>query len=59
LGSLARQNNINLGAIEVLIVDNNCTDGTADVVEAFRERLPIRRESGAATRANACLTGTH
>jgi glycosyltransferase involved in cell wall biosynthesis len=43
LGSLARQNNINLCAIELLIVDNNCTDGTADVVEAFRERLPIRR----------------
>src|SRR5262249_12138450 len=43
LGSLARQNNTNLGAIEVLVVDNNCADGTADVVEAFRERLPIRR----------------
>jgi glycosyltransferase involved in cell wall biosynthesis len=40
LESLARQNNIDLG--EVLIVDNNCTDGTAEVVESFRERLPIR-----------------
>jgi glycosyltransferase involved in cell wall biosynthesis len=29
LGSLARQKNINLGTIEVLIVDNNCTDNTA------------------------------
>ena len=29
--------------MEVLIVDNNCTDGTVNVVEAFQERLPIRR----------------
>jgi glycosyltransferase involved in cell wall biosynthesis len=29
--------------MEVLIVDNNCTDGTVSVVEEFRERLPIRR----------------
>ena len=27
----------------MLIVDNNCTDETANVVDAFRERLPIRR----------------
>jgi len=40
LESLARQNNSDLG--EVLIVDNNCTDGTAEVVGSFRERLPIR-----------------
>jgi glycosyltransferase involved in cell wall biosynthesis len=28
---------------EVLIVDNNSTDDTAQVVEAFRNKLPIRR----------------
>jgi glucosyl-dolichyl phosphate glucuronosyltransferase len=41
LESLASQNNIDLS--EVLIVDNNCTDSTADVVGSFRGRLPIRR----------------
>ena len=41
---LADQNPVNIGLMEVLIVDNNCTDGThVGVVEAFRERLPIRR----------------
>jgi glycosyltransferase involved in cell wall biosynthesis len=43
LDSLARQNNLKLGAIKVLIIDNNCTDGTMNVVKKFRERLPIRR----------------
>jgi glycosyltransferase involved in cell wall biosynthesis len=43
LDSLARQKNINLGTIEVLIVDNNCTDNTASVVDLFREKLPLRR----------------
>jgi glycosyltransferase involved in cell wall biosynthesis len=43
LDSLARQKDVNLGATEVLIVDNNCTDGTINLVEQFRERLPIRR----------------
>ena len=32
-----------LAQIELLIVDNNCTDDTYQIVEAFRERLPIRR----------------
>jgi glucosyl-dolichyl phosphate glucuronosyltransferase len=41
LESLVSQNNINLG--EVLVIDNNCTDNTVDVVQTFRERLPIRR----------------
>jgi len=43
LDSLVKQNGINFDAIEVLIVDNNCTDGTVNVVEAFRKWLPIRR----------------
>ena len=43
LDSLVRQKNINLGTIEVLIVDNNCTDNTANVVDLFREKLPLRR----------------
>jgi glycosyltransferase involved in cell wall biosynthesis len=43
LKSLAKQDDINSGLVEALIVDNNCTDGTANVVEAFREELPIRR----------------
>lgn len=43
LNSLAAQNSINWGTTEVLVVDNNCTDGTMSLVETFRERLPIRR----------------
>ena len=43
LNSFASQIGIDLGLVEVLVVDNNCTDGTLTVVEAFRERLPIRR----------------
>ena len=43
LHSLAEQKNIDLDVTEVLVVDNNCTDLTANVVDAFRERLPIRR----------------
>jgi len=43
LNSLAGQTDVNLSAFEVLIVDNNCTDHTADVVDLFRESLPIRR----------------
>jgi glycosyltransferase involved in cell wall biosynthesis len=43
LESLVSQKNIDLDTAEVLVIDNNCTDGTANVVETFRERLPIRR----------------
>jgi glycosyltransferase involved in cell wall biosynthesis len=43
LNSLASQNGIELESIEVLVVDNNCTDITPEVVETFRENLPIRR----------------
>jgi GT2 family glycosyltransferase len=43
LASVASQIGIDLGPLEVLVVDNNSTDGTPKVVEAFRQRLPIRR----------------
>jgi glycosyltransferase involved in cell wall biosynthesis len=43
LDSLARQDDINSSSVEVLIVDNDCTDGTSKVVEAFQEKLPARR----------------
>ena len=29
---------------EVVVVNNGCTDHTDDVIEAFADRLPIRRE---------------
>jgi glycosyltransferase involved in cell wall biosynthesis len=42
LESLATQ--VDLSApTEVLIVDNNCSDDTAQIVEQFREKLPMRR----------------
>jgi glycosyltransferase involved in cell wall biosynthesis len=43
LDSLTREREGNSGTIEVVVVDNNCTDNTANVVDAFQERLPIRR----------------
>jgi glycosyltransferase involved in cell wall biosynthesis len=43
LDSLAKQVNADFGAIELLIIDNNCTDDTHRVVEAFRTILPVRR----------------
>src|SRR5437773_636743 len=29
---------------EIVVVNNNCTDHTEDVIAAFSDRLPIRRE---------------
>jgi glycosyltransferase involved in cell wall biosynthesis len=43
LGSLAAQLNADSGPIELLIIDNNCTDATYQIVAAFSESLPVRR----------------
>ena len=43
LHSLAKQDDIHSNLVEVLIVDNNCTDDTSNVVETFREKLPVWR----------------
>src|SRR5436305_11094952 len=43
LESLASQLNADSGVIELLIVDNNCTDDTYQIIEAFRVGLPVRR----------------
>jgi glycosyltransferase involved in cell wall biosynthesis len=43
LTSLASQSGINADTVEVLVVDNNSTDDTQKVIEAFQETLPIRR----------------
>jgi glycosyltransferase involved in cell wall biosynthesis len=44
LESLVKQENLESeSALEILIIDNNCTDDTAQIVEAFQEELPIRR----------------
>ena len=51
LGSLAGQNEIDLDAIEVLVVDNNCTDGIRKVEKSLgkgccsAESLKIGRAS--------------
>lgn len=46
-------------ALEVLIVNNNCTDDTDEVIDGFRERLPISRifeaRPGVAHARNAAL----
>ena len=42
LSSLVAQVGIQSELIEVLIVDNNCTDATAEVLQAFRKILPLR-----------------
>jgi GT2 family glycosyltransferase len=43
LKSLGSQLSAHSGAIELLIVDNNCTDDTAQLVDAFRMSLPVHR----------------
>jgi glucosyl-dolichyl phosphate glucuronosyltransferase len=43
LESLAAQVNVEPETIELLIIDNNCTDDTYRIAEAFRNVLPIRR----------------
>jgi glycosyltransferase involved in cell wall biosynthesis len=45
LTSLASQKGISTGDVEVVIVNNNCTDETDKVIEEFRCELPIRRVS--------------
>jgi glycosyltransferase involved in cell wall biosynthesis len=49
---------------ELLVVDNNCTDGTQDVMRRFQSRLPLRTvteqsqgQSHARNRAIACARG--
>lgn len=41
LETLERQDAEALGAVEILVVNNNCTDETSSVVERFADRLPI------------------
>jgi glycosyltransferase involved in cell wall biosynthesis len=43
LDSLAYQRDIKAGSFEVIVVDNNCSDDTRELVDDFRNRLPIRR----------------
>jgi glycosyltransferase involved in cell wall biosynthesis len=43
LDTLAAQIGVNWANVEVVVVDNNCTDDTANVVAAAAARLPVRR----------------
>ena len=43
LNSLVLQKGIGSELIEVLVIDNNCTDDTPEVLEQFRKSLLIRR----------------
>src|ERR1051325_11089380 len=44
LRSLAELRVLNHVAWEIIVVNNNCTDNTDDVIASFSDRLPIRRE---------------
>jgi glycosyltransferase involved in cell wall biosynthesis len=43
LDTLVAQIGVNWANVEVVVIDNNCTDDTADVVAAAAARLPVRR----------------
>ena len=43
LTSLARQEDLDRSALEVLVIDNNSTDDTQSIVESFSKGLPVRR----------------
>src|SRR3974377_2581500 len=43
LNSFASQIDINSGRVELLVVDNNCTDRQPQWIEAFGGKLPIRK----------------
>jgi GT2 family glycosyltransferase len=43
LESLAASKGLEQGKWEVLVVDNNSWDGTAEVVESYADKLPLRR----------------
>ena len=43
LESLARQRDLAWEHAELLVIDNNCTDDTAQVVDTYTSQLPIRR----------------
>ena len=43
LGTLAEQKNVDWNHVEVIVVDNNCSDQTPQTVQEFASILPIRR----------------
>ena len=43
LDTLAAQNGVDWATVEVIVIDNNCTDDTRDIVAAAAARLPVRR----------------
>jgi glycosyltransferase involved in cell wall biosynthesis len=42
LKSLREQEKVSAG-LEILVIDNNCTDGTAQLIQELREVVPVRR----------------